>query len=451
MRKNTLIVLSLAGLSPSLLQSGDCPALEGYAGKCGGAIPVDPVLPALTLSMQATLTTGALPAAHGIVGNGFYDRAHMEQRFWSASSGLVEGPRFWDASGKKETAPGAPPKVAALFWWNFLGSPIDTYLNVAPFHLADGRTIPSCYSKPAGLYAYLEGKLGPFPLHRFWGPGVSIESSEWILKATLETAAERAPDLLFSYLPHMDYSLQRSGPGSTEAKKHLRELDDLLAPLLEEASSGEKQVVVLSEYGIGPVSRHLSPNRILREEGLFALRRLGKAGYPDLVGSRAFALCDHQVAHIYVRDPRDRTSVGTLLRSLPGVGNVLTGTEKKKAGIDHPRSGDLVLLSTQDAWFDYSWWTSPEEAPDYAGTVDIHRKIGYDPLELILDRAAGGIAGDPRLIRGSHGLIPEKKADKPVIITPFLDALYSAVPAEIPATAVATLLMNLLERVAELK
>jgi len=436
MNHGTLIVLDLAGLSPALIESGRCPRLAGFAAQCG-LVTLKPVLPALTLSMQATLTTGTLPADHGIVGNGFFDRTRMEHCFWSPSAGLVDRPRIWN---RQE----AGPKVAALFWWNFLGKGCDVYLNVAPFHLAGGKTVPSCLSRPAGLYAHLEEKLGPFPLHRFWGPGVSIESSRWILEATLETARLEKPDLLLGYLPHMDYSLQRSGPGSLEAGEHLAQLDELLAPVLEQASTGALDLAILSEYGISPVRRAVSLNRALREAGLFSVRRLGPMTFPDLAGSRAFAICDHQVAHVYAADPADRGAARSLLAALPGVGSVLDEEGKRAAGIAHRRAGDLVALAAGDAWFEYTWWQDEEEAPDFARTVDIHRKIGYDPLELIADTTAKRIAGDPSLIRGSHGLVPESEGDWPILASPLLKERYAGKPAMEPAEDVAGLLMNML-------
>lgn len=439
MTHRTSIVFSLAGFSPSLLKSGDCPTIEAFAARTGWAA-VKPVLPALTLPMQATLTTGVLPAAHGIVGNGYFDRALLEHRFWSASAGLVDAPRAWQRPGRSR------PRVAALFWWNFLGADLDVYLNVAPFHCADGRTISSCASKPANLYARLEETLGAFPLHRFWGPAISIESTEWIVKATLEVARLRESDLILSYLPHMDYSLQRSGPGSDEARRHLAELDALLAPVVECASRGEFDLVFLSEYGISPVNEPVQLNRRLRKERLFGIRLFGERQYPDLPGSRAFAICDHQIAHIYLSDRADLSAVKSMIDAMPGVGIVLDHEARKQAGIDHARSGDLVALAKPGAWFDYSWWDDESAAPDYARTVDIHRKIGYDPLELIPAQTGRAICDDPTRIKGSHGLIPEKSDEWPLIITSFPENLYSAPPREIAAIDVATLLMNNLER-----
>ena len=427
-RKPTLVLLT-AALSRNLLHSGACPRLEAFAeGRCERVIR--PVLPAVTQSMQATFLTGAPPAKHGIVGNGFYDRTFQEHRFWNASAALLDRPPFW-AEG-----PGSDLSVASLFWWSCRGAPgLDTYLNVAPFHLAGGETVSSCYSEPAGLYEeLLEPRLGPFPLHRFWGPGVSIESSAWILEAALAVLQQRKPDLLLVYLPQMDYAPQRSGPGSKETLQDLADLDALLTPVMQRCEAGKLELILLSEYGITEVEDAATPNRALREAGLFRVRRCRKRTVPDLPGSRAFVLTDHQVGHVYVRDPQDQHLVKDVLQEVDGVDRVLNRKDLSGAGLDHPRSGELMLLARPERWIAYPWWSDPAEAPDWAFTVDIHSKIGYDPLELIFDPDTQGLARDCARIRGSHGLIPEHREALPILVLPasfetMLDA-DRAVPAE---------------------
>ncbi|MFH1998401.1 MAG: nucleotide pyrophosphatase/phosphodiesterase family protein [Planctomycetota bacterium] len=410
-RKKPLIVMIIAGLSDGLLRSGHCPHLESFA-RAHGSRPFEPQLPALTVSMQATFTTGATPASHGIVGNGFFDRQWLEHRFWNAPAPLVDSPRFWQTPAAKGFHTGA------IFWWNCLGSGLDLYMNVAPIHGPSGKTVSSCYSTPSGLYKDLEKEFGPFPLHRFWGPATSLESSAWILSATEWIGLNMNLDLLLTYIPHMDYSLQRSGPGSGEANRDLRELDDLLKPFLEKSLEGRFDMVILSEYGISAVHGAVGLNRALNEQGWFQTREVEGRAYPDLPGSLAFAICDHQVAHLYVRQPEDVEAVGRFVSSLPGVAHVLDRQTKAECGLNHPRAGDLVALSEPDQWFEYTWWDDPGRAPDYAFTVDIHRKIGYDPLELIWDAKNSRIASDPSLIRGSHGLIPALSSEWPLVITP---------------------------------
>lgn len=408
-RKKPLIVMLLAGLSENLIRSGHAPNLERYSQETG-LCAFDPQLPALTLSMQATFTTGAPPSRHGIVGNGFFDRTWLEHRFWNAPAPLVECERFW----QKPEAKGY--RCGALFWWNCLGTDLDVYMNVAPIHGPGGKTVSSCYSAPSDLYPAIEKELGPFPLHRFWGPAITLESSAWILAATERVAREADLDLLLTYIPHMDFSLQRSGPGSDEANQHLQQLDDLLKPILEQALEGKIDLMLLSEYGISKVGGAVGLNRALLEKDGFRVRTVNGLDYPDLVGSSAFAICDHQVAHVYIKRSEDTESVSGYLSGLPGVAKVLDKEGKAGCGLDHPRSGDLVVLSAPDRWFEYTWWTDPARAPEYAFTVDIHRKIGYDPLELIWDPQNSRIAGDPGLIKGSHGLIPDDPGDRPVAI-----------------------------------
>ncbi len=433
-----LIVMNLAGLSRGMLDSGACPNLSAFAKeRCLRRML--PVLPAVTLSMQATLITGQKPTRHGIVGNGFYDRVFMEHRFWCASAGLLDAPPFWCAE------PGRGYRIGALFWWNCLGAGLDVYLNVAPMHLADGKTVSSCYSDPPGLYPSLEERFGPFPLHRFWGPVVSLESSEWILNATLHTAQTLKPDILLTYLPHLDYAQQHFGPDSQRAKQDLADLDTLLGPVLTRAREGDFELIILSEYGIVPVERCVHLNRILCEEGLFRVRSVKGLDYPDLPGSAAFAICDHQIAHVYAREDRDVERVARLLGDVDGVGKILDAGGKAKAGLHHARSGDLVILAAPDAWFAYSWWSDPGRAPEYAFSVDIHRKIGYDPLELIFDPVGKRIASDTSLIRGSHGLIPGKGSAHPVVILP-LNLLEKEVTEPVSACEVKDLLLEGLAR-----
>ncbi len=409
--KNCLVVLNIAGLSKNLLFSGGCPNMEAFA-RANITRTIKPPLPALTLPVQATFTTGSLPSGHGIVGNGYFDRVLLEHRFWDASSNMLDEPPFW------RTPSWEGIDVGALFWWNCLGSKLHTYMNVSPIHTSDGKTVSSCYSDPPALYPSLEKLFGRFPLHRFWGPGISIESSKWILSATMETASRRKPHILLSYLPHMDYSQQRSGPGSEECIRHLAQLDDLLADPLKRSMEGGTTIAIISEYGISPVNGAVSLNRILKENGFFKVRTTNGREYPDLASSAAFAICDHQVAHVYVIDRPATADVAGLLSETRGVDIVLDAQGKSGHGVDHPRSGDLVALSSSDKWFDYSWWDDMRLAPEYAFTVDIHRKIGYDPLELFFVVETGCTGSDPTLIKGSHGLVPKNENLYPVLVIP---------------------------------
>jgi predicted AlkP superfamily pyrophosphatase or phosphodiesterase len=198
-------------------------------------------------------------------------------------------------------------------------------------------------------------------------------------------------------------------------------------------------VIVLSEYGLADVNRPVHINRALREAGWLSVRDELGTDALDAGASEAFAVADHQVAHVYVRDARRVGAVKRLLREIPGVELVLDRHEQAAYGLDHERSGELVAVTAADAWFTYYYWTDDRRAPDYARTVDIHRKPGYDPAELLLDptlslpkvRIAGTLAKkalgfrylmnviplDATLVRGSHGRIPDALDDGPVLIS----------------------------------
>ena len=128
-----------------------------------------------------------------------------------------------------------------------------------------------------------------------------------------------------------------------------------------------------------------------------------------------------------------------------GVAAVLDEEGKRKFHLDHPRSGDLVAIAAPPAWFTYYYWLDDSRAPDYARTVDIHRKPGYDPVELFVDpglkfpkltmarkllkRKMGlrtlmdVIPLDAGLVQGSHGVLPATGEDGPLVISGRNDVL----------------------------
>jgi predicted AlkP superfamily pyrophosphatase or phosphodiesterase len=287
----------------------------------------------------------------------------------------------------------------------------------------------------------LTARLGTFPLFSYWGPGAGLASSAWICAATEHILTAHAPDLTLAYVPHLDYDLQRFGPSSPRAAAAAADLDATLAPLLAAAAARDTTVLVLSEYGITDVSRPVDINRALREAGLLRVYTQAGMEYLDPWTSRAFAVADHQVAHVYVRDPADLAAVTGVCAGLPGVADVLGEAGKAAHGLDHPRAGELVLVAEADAWFTYYYWLDDDRAPDFARLVEIHRKPGYDPAELFFDpdgpRAAKGRAAlallrkrigmrylmsvvgldaGARAVRGSHGRLPDDTRDGPVLI-----------------------------------
>jgi predicted AlkP superfamily pyrophosphatase or phosphodiesterase len=388
----------------------------------------------VTCSVQSTLLTGSLPREHGIVGNGWYFRELGEVFLWRQHNALVGGEKLWDAARARR------PEwtVANVCWWYAMGAATDLVVTPRPIYHADGRKSPDCYTRPPALHDELAEELGPFPLFTYWGPTAGIASSRWIVGAARRILRRPAPDCLLVYVPHLDYDLQRFGPHAPEAARAAREVDSALAPLLDDIRARSATVVVLSEYGITPVRRPVDVNRVLRRAGLLEVYVQDGGELLDPWTSRAFAVADHQIAHVYVRDPADLARVRDLLAELPGVDQVLGGDGKAAHGLDHPRSGELVLVAEPDAWFTYYYWLSDDRAPDFARTVEIHRKPGYDPAELFFDpsdklaKARAGVALarkkvglrysmqvvplDPSCVRGSHGRLPDDPADGPVLL-----------------------------------
>jgi predicted AlkP superfamily pyrophosphatase or phosphodiesterase len=412
------------------------------------------VLPAVTRSVQSTMLTGRPVAEHGAVGNGWYFRDLGEVFLWRQHNALVEGEKVWDAL--RRANPGA--RVANVCWWYAMGAATDSTVTPRPIYHADGRKSPDCYTRPASLHDELTADLGPFPLFQYWGPTASLKSSAWIVEATRRMLPGH--DLTLAYVPHLDYDLQRFGPGSPQAAAAARELDEALRPLLEDADRLGAAVVVLSEYGITDAQQPVDVNRVLRREGLLDVYTQAGMEYLDPWTSRAFAVADHQVAHVYVANAADLPRVRALLSEVPGVDLVLDRAEQAAFGLDHERSGELVLVAEPAAWFTYYYWLDNDRAPDFARGVEIHRKPGYDPAELFLDpadRTAKLRAGlsllrkkvglryamsvvplDPRWVKGTHGRLPDDPADGPVLLC--TDA--SAARASLQATEVRDLILQ---------
>lgn len=424
------VVLNVVGLTKSLLGE-HTPALRSFAGGCA---TVTTTLPAVTCPMQTTYLTGVLPAEHGIVGNGWYSRELDEVLFWRQSNRLVRKERLWQTARRRN------PEftVANTFWWFAMNTDADITVTPRPIYCADGRKLPDCYSRPARLRHRFNTEFGQFPLFRFWGPATSIESSEWIGRSAMAIEEEFRPTLQLVYLPHLDYVLQRQGPAG-EIAGDLREIDRLCGRLIAFFRERGCRVVILSEYGIADVSAPVHPNRILREAGLLSVKTdLGRE-YLDTGASRAFAVADHQVAHVYVKNRDDVPAVAEVFSGIAGIEQVLGQKEKRQHGLDHERSGDLVLIADRGSWFTYYFWNDDRASPDYARTVNIHAKPGYDPCELFVDpqirfprlKVAGILARkslgfrylldviplDATLVKGSHGRVAEAAGERPILMT----------------------------------
>ncbi|GAA4722839.1 alkaline phosphatase family protein [Isoptericola chiayiensis] len=426
---NRMLVLDVVGLTPRLLEH--MPYLQAVA-RSGWQAELGTVLPAVTCSVQSTFLTGTMPREHGIVGNGWFFRDLGEPLLWRQHHRLVAGEKVWETIRRERP----DYRVANVCWWYAMGSTADTTVTPRPVYHADGRKDPDCWTWPPSLHDELEAELGPFPLFTYWGPTAGIASSRWIVGAARRLLPEH--DMTLVYVPHLDYDLQRYGPDAPEAVAAARELDGVLAPLLADAAASGTTVVALSEYGITAARRPVDVNRALRRAGLLHVHTNATGELLDPWTSRAFAVADHQVAHVYVHDPQDLAEVSALLADLPGVDEVLDAEGRRRYGLDHDRAGDLVLVAEPDAWFTYYYWLDDDRAPDFARSVEIHKKPGFDPAELFWDPAdrwvkprAGlhvlrkklGIRStlrvvplDPAPVGGTHGRLPASPEDGPVLL-----------------------------------
>ncbi|WGQ11326.1 alkaline phosphatase family protein [Pedobacter gandavensis] len=426
-------VINIVGLSTALLQHKEL-FLSKWLEKNGGIHSVSPVFPALTCTVQSTYLTGKWPSEHGIVGNGWYFKEEAEVKFWKQSNQLVQAPKIWDLA--KELNPDFT--CANMFWWYNMYSNADFSVTPRPQYRADGQKKPDCYSQPASLRDRLQERLGIFPLFDFWGPKTSIKSSKWIAEATKLVQEWHNPTLTLVYLPHLDYCCQKFDPAAPEVLKDLKEIDEVCKDLILFFEAKGIQPILLSEYGITAVHQPIHLNRILRNQGYLAIREENGLELLDAGVSAAFAVADHQIAHIYLNDPSLKGAVKSLLEQLPGVEKVLDEAGKKEYHIDHERAGELICIADKDSWFTYYYWLDDQKAPDFARMVDIHKKPGYDPAEMLLDphkqlmiprivakllkkklgfRTVMDFIGlDATVVKGSHGRVDVAAADQPVLI-----------------------------------
>ncbi len=422
------VVLDVVGLSSALI-GDETPFLKAYLER-NHLTKIRPMLPAVTTAVQTTYVTGHWPAQHGIVANGWYDRTDCEVKFWKQSNKLVQGESIWD------TAKRLDPEFtcAQLFWWYNMYCGADYSVTPRPNYLADGRKIPDCYAHPASLRDELQAKFGPFPLFNFWGPGANIASSRWIANAAMYVEEKYSPTLSLVYLPHLDYCQQKFGPDLAKIGREVAEIDALLEQLVTFYEQRGANIILLSEYGIVPVSRPIYVNRLLREAGLLGIRTERGLELLDAGASQAFAVADHQVAHIYVQNEGIKQRVMELLADVPGIERLLDDAGKAAEHIDHERAGDIVAIAKPDSWFAYYHWLDDKLAPDYARVVDIHKKPGYDPVEMFMtSKLRAGykllrkklgfryvldvIPLDATLVKGSHGAVNIPEQYYPVLIS----------------------------------
>jgi hypothetical protein len=440
-----LVVINAVGLTPALAAMS--PRIVAAAGAGATVRPMTPVVPAVTLPAQATMLTGKPVSEHGVVGNGWYRRELGEVRFWVQANSQLEAEPVYVTARRRATQLDDGFTAANCFWWFAAGAAVDWNITPKPHYGADGSKAFDVLTTPAGLAGKLKKQLGPFPFQAFWGPMAGLASSQWIAAASAAVMRECRPTLTLVYLPHLDYELQRRGPGKIGAaglKGLVEELAGCIETVAAAAREAGARVMIVSEYGITDVSRAVLPNRALREAGLLGVRDGPFGEMLDPTASRAFAVCDHQIAHVYVNgaDEAERgkalDAAAEALSGVQGIAEMLPRGAQERMGLGHARAGELVLLAERDAWFAYPYCVDDARAPDFARTVDIHRKPGYDPCELFFDPGLSApklrvmrkllarklgfrnlmdvVPLDPSLVGGSHGLLPERAENGPVMI-----------------------------------
>jgi predicted AlkP superfamily pyrophosphatase or phosphodiesterase len=462
---NRLAVINIVGLTESLIGE-HTPRIAEFRRR-GALAHIAPAFPAVTCTAQSNYLTGKTPSQHGIVGNGWFNRELAEVQFWKQSNHIVRSQKIWDELRERFNDSTIQRFTTAnCFWWFNMHSSVDFSITPRPMYPADGRKFFDVYSWPYSIREEIKKDLGEFPFFSFWGPAAGIDSpqgkadaaSRWIAESAKWIENKYSPTLNLIYLPHLDYNLQRHGTyapcsvrpvaeksraaGSTlhpAIHRDLREIDSIVGDLIDFFGKRGVQVVLLSEYGITNVDTPVHLNRIFRERGWLAIKEELGLEILDAGASKVFAVADHQIAHIYLNDASLEKSVREVLEKTSGVEKVLGKAEKIAAGIDHPRAGDLIAVARENAWFTYYYWLDDARAPDFARTVDIHRKPGYDPVELFLDPKISAvklkiawrllqkklglrmlmdvIPLDATLVKGSHGRRPADKKDWPVFIT----------------------------------
>jgi predicted AlkP superfamily pyrophosphatase or phosphodiesterase len=411
-----VILLSVPGLRGRDLEH--MPLLSALVAD-GDRAQLAPTFPAVTCSVQANMTTGLTPSEHGVIANGFYWRDRREVEMWTSPNDCIERPQLWDIL--HEQSPGTTSAVWFPLHSKHCGA--DYVCTPAPVHNPDGSESLWCYTRPESLYGDFLAELGHFPLHHFWGPMANIKSTAWIVASAIRAAERFRPNLFYAYLPHLDYAAQKFGPDSEPAIRALVELDAEIGRMVDGFAKAYGNVeplwLVVSEYVITPIDHVLYPNRMLREAGLLALKDSDAGEVIDFATSPAFAMVDHQLSHVYVQGGDQTTikQVAALFTHQRGVAEVVSPQESKQYDLAHPRSGELVIVSEANSWQAYYWWQDDAKAPTFARTVDIHRKPGYDPVEMFFDPATNGISLDAALVKGSHGAPALDPAQRGVLLS----------------------------------
>ena len=431
-----LVLINAVGLTPELAR--EVPTLNAMLADGGSLSAMKGVFPGLTCTAQASMLSGKEPTEHGVVANGWYREDVGEVRSWIQARKQIQAEVVDELCRRKAQSLGKSFTSARLFWWFAQGCDNDIVVTPKPHYGADGSKAFDIQTRPAALGKSLESHFGAFPFHTFWGPMAGEGSSRWIAEASASVIRDKHPTLSMVYLPHLDYDLQRFGPSGADIPRLLGELDACLARVVEAAKSIGARVMVVSEYGISDVHTPIDINRQLCRMGLLETRSGPYGDMLDVMDSRAFAVADHQIAHVYLKNACDHERVREALFNIPGIEHVLDRDAQAEFAINHARSGDFVLIAEEGHWFSYGWWKDPERAPDFARTVDIHRKPGYDPCELFFDPKLSApkfkvvrrllarklgfrnlmdvVPLDTSLVKGSHGRPESGDHDSPLLV-----------------------------------
>jgi len=433
-----LAVLNVVGLTRALIGE-HTPHIQKFLDS-SWSIRLEEPFPAVTCTSQSNMLTGEGPTVHGIVGNGWYFKDLAEVGFWKQNDGLVRGKKVWEELKENNSE----FTCAKIFWWYNMYSSVNWSITPRPQYPADGRKIFGVYTHPFEMADEIVSDLGKFPFMNFWGPASDIPSSRWIANCAMWIFKKHQPDLNLVYLPHLDYCLQKWGTDPQVIKEDLKKIDEVVGSLLDFYKGSNVNVLIVSEYGVTPVNNVIHPNRILRKAGYLKVIPSLSWELIDAGASRAFAVSDHQICHIYVKENKDTPEIVKLFEKEPGQKKIIFGNQKIDFDLDHERAGDIILMAQPDFWYTYYYWTDNDKAPDFARCVDIHRKPGFDPVEMFLDPAIkfpklkiafklfkkmmgfrmmmDVIPLTPELVKGSHGTPVQNPDQGPIAISNYPSA-----------------------------
>ncbi len=402
-----IVLLSIPQLRTRDVAPGGLASLDAIVGR-GAEAELEPGFPGLAGSSFATIVTGEPPSRHGLIGNTYYDRASRKVVPAPLPDSAVTVPRLWERF--KAARPGS--KTMLWFAPNSCGAAVDLAAWVDKSWALD--------TEPAGLRDQLIAVSGPFPRPEAGSQGEPprLEATAWILKTAAATLRAHRPDLAILRVPYLGQIARRYGPDGREAGRAVRELEGVLAPFLKAVPPGST-IIAATETVVTPVSGPAFPNRVLRSLGLLAVRPAEGGGVDcDLDRSAAFALVDHQIAHVYLNDPSQAATVASAFAGEfgDGVATVAPGEKRADLGFGHDRAGDVVLVAEADRWFAPDWWRNPAEAPRrLEGSCGLARSTPQGRIDPAHVRGSLGapppspeyhgvlVSSDPNLLRGlSH-------------------------------------------------